>query len=194
MAGAAEAAPVVLVVDDLHWAPPPTLSLLRHVLRSVARSEVLVVGTYRHTDVGPDDPLAQVLADLRREPAVDRVALRGLDQDDVAAFVRDAQTGPAEEDAALARALHAHTSGNPFFVGELLRHLQESGATYGRHGTWSYYADPEELGMPEGVREVVARRVHRLPEASRDALQWASIVGAEFDLELLPGRHWRRPG
>ena len=85
-----------------------------------------MIGTYRHTDVGPEDPLAQVLADLRREPAVDRVALRGLDEDDVAAFVRDVQSAPAEKDAALARALHSHTSGNPFFVGELLRHLRES--------------------------------------------------------------------
>lgn len=185
VAAAAEAVPLVLVLDDLHWAAPPTLSLLRHLLRFVTRSQVLVIGTYRHTDVGPEDPLAHVLADLRREPAVDRVTLRGLDEDDVAAFVRAAQTGPADDDGSLARALHAHTSGNPFFVGELLRHLRESGATYRRQGTWSYYSVAENLGIPEGVREVVSRRLHRLPEASRDALRWGAIVGAEFDLDLL---------
>ncbi len=188
LTGASRVAPVVLVLDDLHWAPPPTLLLLRHVLRASTTANVLVIGTYRHTDIGPDDPLTRTLADLRREPAVDRVLLRGLDEEGVAAFVHAVRPDPAgADDVALARAVHAHTSGNPFFVAELLRHLGETGATYRRDGPWSYYADAggDELGVPEGVREVVARRLHRLSEPAREALRWGSIIGAEFDLELL---------
>jgi DNA-binding SARP family transcriptional activator/tetratricopeptide (TPR) repeat protein len=183
---ASRGAPLVLVLDDLHWAAAPTLSLLRHVLRATTTEKILVIGTYRHTDIGPEDSLTRTLADLRREPGVDRVLLEGLDEEGVAAFVNAVRWEPVgDDDRALARALHAHTAGNPFFVGELLRHLGETGGTYRREGTWSYYAGTGGLGIPEGVREVVARRLLRLSDPAREILRWASIIGADFDLELL---------
>ena len=185
LTAAAEAAPVVLILDDLHWAAPPSLVLLRQLIRSTADAPLVVVGTYRHTDIGPDHPLTQTLADLRREPAVDRLVLEGLDEDGIASFVRLAGGVEAGDDVPLARALHAHTSGNPFFAGQLLKHLDETGATYRREGTWSYYAGAGDLGVPESVREVVARRLQRLSDPARDALHWGAVVGAEFSLELL---------
>ena len=183
---AAEGAPVVLILEDLHWAAPPTLVLLRQLLRATAAAPVLFLGTYRHTDIGPDHPLTQTLADLHREPAVDRLLLGGLDEDGVAAFVQVAGgVEPVGDNIPLTRALHAHTSGNPFFVGQLLRHLGETGATFRREGSWSYYADIEDMGIPEGVREVVGRRLRRLSEPAREALRWGSVIGAEFSLDVL---------
>lgn len=185
LAGAAAGGPVVLILEDLHWAAPPTLVLLRHLLRSTTASPMLLVGTYRHTDIGPDHPLTQSLADLHREPAVDRFVLGGLDQAGVASFVRAAGAGEEGGDVALVTALHAQTSGNPFFVGQLLRHLGETGATYRREGSWTYYAGTDGPGIPEGVRELVGRRLHRLSEPARNALRWGSVVGTEFTLALL---------
>ena len=186
LTNAAADGPVVLILDDLHWAAPPTLILLRQLLRSTAAAPVLVIGTYRHTDIGPDHPLTQALADLHREPAVDRLVLGGLDEDGVASFVRAAEAGEAGgDDVALVSALHAQTSGNPFFVGQLLRHLGETGATYRRGGSWTYYAGTGDLGIPQGVREVVGRRLHRLSKPARDALRWGSVVGTEFSLDVL---------
>ena len=175
---------VVLVIDDLHWAAPGTLALLRHLLADPSRAALLILGTYRHTDTPPGSPLATTLADLRRAPGVERIALEGLDADGVAAFV-EAAGNTDDDDGALARALHAHTAGNPFFVGELLRHLAETGATYRRQAPWSYYSDAHGLEVPEAAVEVVGRRLGRLsPEANR-ALVLAAVTGAEFDLEVV---------
>jgi DNA-binding SARP family transcriptional activator len=176
---------LVLVLDDLHWAGPQTLALLRHILRP-RPSSFLVVGTYRHTEVGPDDPLAATLADLRREPGVERMFLAGLDEHGVSAIVEANPTHRlGASDESLARALHARTAGNPFFVGEFLRHLDESGAVLGKEGRWSYYEDEDGLGLPQGVRDVVSRRLGRLSAGANRALTLASVVGLTFEIELL---------
>ncbi len=127
-----------------------------------------------------------MLADLWREPGVERLLLDGLDEEGVVEFVERAHGHALDEvGEALARALHARTAGNPFFVGEFLRHLDESGAVYQKAGDWSYYEDAEGLGMPEGVRDVVARRLGRLSDDANRVLTFASVVGLEFDLQLM---------
>ena len=180
----AHAGPTVLVLDDIHWATSTTLQLLRHVLRSTSSVPLVVVAAYRHTEVS--NALADTLADLRREAAaIERVRLEGLDTAAVAAFMAALGQGGGNESLSQAEAVQAHTGGNPFFVGELLRHLAETGATYRRHGPWSYYADGNDLGVPEGVQEVVARRLRRLSDAAGRVILWAAVIGAQFDLELL---------
>ena len=185
LADAGRRAPTVLVLDDLHWATSGTLQLLRHVLRSTSSARLLVLATYRHTEIS--DALADTLADLRREGlGVDRLQLEGLDTDAVAAFMESIQgLAGGDEGRAQAEAVRVHTGGNPFFVGELLRHLAETGATYRRRGPWSYYAGAEDVGVPQGVQEVVARRLRRLSETANNVVVWASVIGAEFDLGLL---------
>ena len=192
LARAAKDTIVVLVLDDLHWAGAGTLALLRHLLADPSRAALLVLATYRHTDTPSGSPLATTLADLRRAPGVERIALEGLDADGVAAFV-EAAGKTDDDDGALARALHAHTAGNPFFVGELLRHLTETGATYRRQAPWSYYADAHGLAVPEAAVEVVGRRLGRLsPDANR-ALVLAAVNGAEFDLAVLEATEADQP-
>ncbi|MGV0784205.1 BTAD domain-containing putative transcriptional regulator [Mycolicibacterium sp. XJ766] len=160
--------PIVLVLDDLHWAAKPTLLLLRHLLRFGEHARVQIVGTYRSTDLDRSHPLAAMLADLHRDGSAERIALNGLDEDDVTAYV--AEAGYDEE---LARALASVTGGNPFFLIQALRHVDESG------GHW----DPSTL--PQGVREAVSRRLSRLPLETNKALAAAAVVGSQFALDLV---------
>lgn len=166
---ASAGAPVILVLDDLHWAAKPTLLLLRHLLRFGEHARVQILGTYRSTDLDRSHPLAAMLADLHRDGTADRIQLGGLDEDDVTAYVAEAGYGDEE----LARALASVTGGNPFFLIEALRHVDEIG------GVW----DPSTL--PQGVREAVSRRLSRLPGETNKALAAAAVVGCRFSLELV---------
>jgi class 3 adenylate cyclase/tetratricopeptide (TPR) repeat protein len=175
--GAASAdEPLVIILDDLHWATQPTLLLLRHVVRATSPAQLLVVGIYRHTEPDLDHSLADLLADLRRTAGVQRLMLGGLDEAEVTALLEAAGHAWGANARGLARAIRAHTEGNPFFVGELVRHAAESGAL-GQEGDGSLH----QLGIPEGVHDVVLRRLSRLSEAASDTLATAAVVGAEFD-------------
>ncbi len=162
-------APTLLVLDDLHWAGKTTLSLLRHLLRNAKDARLLVLGTYRDTELARTHPLAAMLADLRRERTADKLTLGGLEPDDVAAYLR----AIGNHDRALGRELAEVTSGNPFFLIEALRHVEESG------GTW------EPGSLPEGVREATGRRLSQLSDAANDALSVAAVAGTSFDLALV---------
>jgi AAA ATPase domain/Adenylate and Guanylate cyclase catalytic domain len=185
--GAAEQEPVVLILDDLQWADGPTLSLLRHVVTAGASMRVLVLGTYRDSDLSREHPLAALLADLHREQGVERIKLTGLEADDVVALMEAAAGHEMDEDGrALAREIARETAGNPFFAGELLRHLTESGAIVQQDdGRWHLVGDVADLGLPQSVREVVGRRVERLGSDARTALSAAAVIGRDFDLGLL---------
>ena len=167
-------APVLLVLDDLHWADRPTLQLLRHVLRAQDEARLLIVGTQREGETPHE--LAELLADLRRERLLQVASLTGLDEPAVAALIAD-QAGH-EAPAALVRTVRAETDGNPFFVEEVVRHLLES-------GRWSETVTPDQIGVPEGVREVLLRRLARLSEACRTTLGHAAVLGREFEFTTL---------
>jgi class 3 adenylate cyclase/tetratricopeptide (TPR) repeat protein len=186
--------PVLLVVDDLHWAAKPTLLLLRHVLRFPEQLRLLIVGTYRDTELGRRHPLSDLLADLRRQGGVERFSLSGLDAGGVARFV-EAMAGHdlEEEQEAFARAIYAETEGNPFFVGEVIRHLAETGAVERRQGRWVTTTAIEELGIPEGIRDVVGRRLSRLSDEANDVLAVAAVLGADFELGVLSLAAGRSP-
>lgn len=166
---AAADAPIVIVLDDLHWAATSTLLLLRHLLRFGDGARLHIVGTYRNTDLDRTHPLAAMLADLHRDGHADRLTLDGLDEGDVTAYV--AESGYDDEE--LARALASVTGGNPFFLIEALRHVGESG------GHW------DAGTLPQGVREAVSRRLSRLPEATNTALAAAAVVGSVFSVDLV---------
>src|SRR5207248_435913 len=146
---------LLLILDDLHWAAKPTLLLLRHLTRADFTGALLIVGTYRDTELSRTHPLAEMLADLRRGGDIDRVALRGLDAAEVEEFLSAAAGHSLDSPGAeLARLLHDETEGNPFFMGQVLRHLVETGALVEREGRWVPGVAPDEFGIPEGVREV----------------------------------------
>ena len=182
LAGVSAETPVLLVIDDLQWAAKPTLLLLRHVLRSAEPLRLLVVVTYRDSEVGRDPPLTEFLADLRRLEGVERFSLTGLDRAGVSAFV-EAAAGHrlTEAEEALPAAVWAETEGHPFFVAEVLRHLAETGRIERRDGRWIITAQIEELGIPDGIREVVGQRLGRLSVEANRSLTIGAVTGLEFD-------------
>ncbi len=186
LAAAAAYEPVLLVLDDLQWAAKPTLLLLRHVVRAPEATRLLVLGTYRDTELTHDHPLVEVVADFRRDAGVERISLSGLDDLGVAAIVEQAAGQALDEGGVtLARAIYEETEGNPFFVREVLRHLAETGAIERRGDGWATRVAVGELGIPEGVRDVVGRRLARLSANTNRAPRVAAVVGAEFDLGVV---------
>jgi DNA-binding SARP family transcriptional activator len=166
---ASASAPVVLILDDLHWAAKSTLLLLRHLLRFGDQARVQIVGTYRSTDLDRSHPLAAMLADLHRDGTAERLQLGGLGEKDVTTYVAEA----GYDDQELGRALASVTGGNPFFLIEALRHVDESG------GVW------DQSTLPQGVREAVSRRLSRLPVETNKALAAAAVVGSRFAVDLV---------
>ncbi len=187
LAEVAGTVPLCVVLDDLHWADAQSLGLLKHLLRSSEQRSLQVIVTYRDSDLGKDHPLTAVLADLRSLQGVQRIALRGLGADEVAEIMTAVAGHELEADALeLAGQIAAETDGNPFFVGEILRGLSESGGLVFDEDAQRWSIDTSAgIALPESVREVIERRVERLGEESLEALRLAAVVGREFDLELL---------
>src|SRR4051812_2190400 len=136
-AGAADR-PLVLVLDDLHWADPPTLLLLRHVARASEQGRLLVIATYRTTELPGTEQVVRAITDLRRELPVDRLALEGLADDEVSEMIGALKGRPAS--VPLGSAMRRDTAGNPLFVAQLLRHLGDSQALVERNGELSLTA------------------------------------------------------
>jgi class 3 adenylate cyclase len=186
LAEISHADPVIVVLDDVHWADKPSLLLLRHLLRAATPMRLFVLATYRDTDLDRTHPLADVLADLRREPGVSRLDLVGLDTAEVTALMESTAGHDLDQPGtALALALQRETEGNPFFVGEVLRHLAESGVLVQREGRWTSDFTLEDVGLPEGIREVIGRRLSRLSDAANRALALGAVIGAQFDLSTI---------
>jgi class 3 adenylate cyclase len=174
-------APVVLVLDDLHWAAKPTLLLLSHIVRSAEPAALLVLATFRSAEPDTARGLVETVGELRRQGNVERLDLTGLDEEAVGAFLEAWKPDARPMAPGLAHILHSETGGNPFFVGELLRHLAETNALSVR-GLTSARSD---VGVPERVREVIQARVARLAPNTGRVLEIAAVVGDEFDFDLL---------
>ena len=186
---AARQCPVVLVLDDLHWADKPSLQLLRHLMANSSAIRLLVMGTYRDGELSAAHPLTEALATLHREPAgVSTIDLKGLEDTGVIAFMESA-AGHELDDAGvgLAHQLYRETDGNPFFVAEILRNLSESGDIYqdATTGRWMTKDTEGTLTLPHSVRTVIGTRVSRLGESATKVLSTASVIGRDFALDLL---------
>ena len=177
---AAERAPLVLVLDDLHWADAPSLRLLQFVARELSDTKILVLGTYRDVELGRRHPLSQALADLSREGLVERVPLRGLSRQEVGRYIEVA--AHIEPPGRVVQAIHEETEGNPFFVSEIVNLLAAEGDLKdpARLDEWT-------LTIPQGVREVLGRRLDRLSEDCNAILAIGSVLGREFSVEVLEG-------
>lgn len=177
--------PVLLVLDDLHWADADSLRLLRHLARFVSRARVLVIGVYRDPEFGLNDahPLVGTLSVLRREGDCERLMLHGFSGDEVAEYL--AQTAGQALPLALVKVIEEETSGNPFYAREVFRHLTEEAKVLQRGGRWSTDVSIRELGIPEGVRQVVGRRVARLSEPTGTLLRLAAGFSGSFGFAVL---------
>jgi hypothetical protein len=166
--------PLVIVLDDLHWADRATMQLLAYLTRELGRARVLVLGTYRDTDLDRRHPLAQTLAELNREDLFTRVALRGLSLAAVGEYIRGAAN--VEPAHALVARIHEETEGNPFFLSEVVNLMAEEG---------TLTAPLAEVRIPEGVREALGRRLDRLSEDSNALLTTLAVAGREFEHRLV---------
>ena len=184
LAAAARSRPLLLLLEDLHWADRATLLMLRHLLRSSALAPLCVVATYRETEVDRAHPFAEMLADLRREQGVARIPLRGLPEGAVNTFI-EASVGRTS--GALAALVSDRTEGNPFFMTEVLRHLGETGALDRLVSAGAHSRTREVHVLPEGVREAVESRLATQNEAVNRVLAQASAIGRDFEFAVLQG-------
>ena len=172
--------PVLLVVDDLHWADEGTVAMLRHVARSTPGHRLLVVGAYRGSEVSDRHQLADALGALRSEAECSVLRVAGLDRAAIARVMRATAGAPVAAD--LVDAVHAETHGNPFFTREIVQHLREAGALHG--GPDGALRAPMPLvAVPEGVRHVIAHRRRRLTGITNRLLDLAATVEGPFLFE-----------
>jgi class 3 adenylate cyclase len=176
-------APVLLVLDDLHWADDATLELAQHIAQHQHKMALLTVITYRDIELDAARPFARTLESFLRERLAHRIALKPLPQKSVAAMLQALTGQPAPE--ALVEAIYRETEGNPFFVEEVFQHLSEQGRLLDAEGRWRTDLEVSELDVPEGVRLVISRRLERVSEACRGVLTDAAVVGRDFTFDLL---------
>jgi DNA-binding SARP family transcriptional activator len=178
---------VVLVFDDLQWADHGSLQLLRHLAADDRPMRLAVVATFRDGEAATSDQLVETLGALRRLDGVGRIDLPGFEPTEVVSVMTAIAGRPMDDQgAALARAVHEETDGNPFFVSEVTRHLLEAGALRDDGaGGWIVPTDVGETSLPAGVREVIDARVVRLGRASAADLALAAVIGRDFDLDVL---------
>jgi tetratricopeptide (TPR) repeat protein len=171
LAAVSLARPAVLVLDDLHWADDASLLLLRHIVRATEGSPLMVLGTYRATELDRRGSLAAAIAELRRGRALHELGLEGLSEGDVAALiaVQSGETAPTP----FAQRVAQHTEGNPFFIEELLRHVDTGASAL------------DELDLPESVKDLLRRRLARLGGGCQRTLAIAAVAGRQFELALL---------
>lgn len=185
LASASAASPVVLALDDLHWADASTLLLLRYLVGAEVTMRLLLLGTFRGSELGDSSVLRDALAALHKEK-VERLDLGGLEENDVVTLVESrAVDGPHDDAVELARHLRRETGGNPFFVLEILRHRVEEGSPPRLAPGGLAASRSDRLVMPQSLQEVVTQRAARLGEPARRLLRLAAVVGRDFDVELL---------
>jgi tetratricopeptide (TPR) repeat protein len=178
LAAAAER-PILLFIDDLHWADRASVSLLAHLGRRIADKSVLIVGTYRAADVDvTKHPIREARLELQRYGVAEEMTLDPLDKGALDAFIEEELGAPPTPE--LAAWLTQHAGTNPLFFGELLRWSVEQGLVERRHGEFALVQRPDAVEMPRTAEATIERRLSRLDEATYRILEYASVEGTEF--------------
>ncbi len=181
--------PIVLFLDDLQWAEPTTLKLLHYLSRNTRDKRILILGTYRPEDVielddGKAHLLKTAMQDMSREDLFIRIALERLNEPAVEEFVRN-NLGDAEFEEEFLERIYKESEGNPFFLLEVIHMLVEEGHLVKEDGEWKVGKNLESVNIPSRVYDVVVRRVDRLMAEHRELLECASVMGLEFDSEVV---------
>ncbi|HXD42933.1 MAG TPA: AAA family ATPase [Ramlibacter sp.] len=179
---AAAEQPILLILDNLHWADASSLRLLEFLAPDLLSSPMLVVITYQDIELSRQHPLSGTLGELSRQHGFERLRLTGLSRDETASMMGLA--GGAAVPPALVDAIHSQTEGNPLFVAEMTRLLIQEGVL----GSSQRAAAPAPGGshrIPEGLKEVIGRRLNRLSARANQVLACAAMIGREFDAAVL---------
>ncbi len=175
--------PLLLLLDDLQWADEGTLLLLNHLAQLIPKIPVLVVGTYRDSDLDPAGQFVKTLEQLMQQHLVERITLGGLPKDAVAEMLF-ALSGRKPPESVV-NFFHLNTEGNPFFIEELFRHLVELGKLIDSSGEFRQDLKLSEVNVPQSLRLVIGRRLARLSDETRKILSSAAVIGRSFTFELL---------
>jgi len=180
--------PLILVLDDMHWADSASLALLHYISRAIANEKILVLVTYRIEELGRDaggypHHLAETIQLMGREGLFKEIKLTNLDQDAVIGIAESMLGGKANPE--LVEKLSEESWGNPLFVVEFLRMLSEQGSIVLEQDQWRLSVD--ELGMPSKVRDIILRRIGTLKPDQRRVLDVASVIGDKFNPDLIGG-------
>ncbi len=173
---------LVMLVDDLHWADPASLDLLRFLARSAAMRSLLIIATYRTDELTRRHPLYALLPTLAREAPTARIDLNRLERADIVALITARYALSNADTDRLVTHLHARSGGNPFFLGELLRTLEAERIL--RHAAGGAVGDWSNVRVPMLLRQVIDGRLGRLDEDSQRLLTIAAVLGQEVPLRV----------
>ncbi len=166
---------LLIVLDDLHWADRSSLLLLTHLCRKLAEHAILIIGTYREMEVTRKHPLFESLGEIGREAKLRRIGLKGLSAQEVSGFLQSSIEQALPEE--FLQTLYEKTEGNPLFVSEIVGILQQEISRLD--------VEHIELEIPDGIQEVIGRRLNCLSEECNDTLARASVIGRRFNLRVL---------
>jgi class 3 adenylate cyclase/DNA-binding NarL/FixJ family response regulator len=166
---------LVLVIDDLHWADKSSLLLLSHICRRLSQQAILVIGTYRDIEITRKHPLFESLGEISRQATLRRIALKGLSEQDVTGFIEKTVSETLSPE--ILKSLYEKTEGNPLFVSEVARILQQE--------NFNQASSQMAIEIPEGIQEAIGRRLNQLSVQCNELLPMAAVIGRKFSLPVL---------
>jgi tetratricopeptide (TPR) repeat protein len=178
----AKEAPLLLVIDDVHWADSGTLAMLHHFIRRSQKQPVMILITYREVELKESRPFNEMLLELNRQRQGNRLKLKRLKNDQTREML--AAIFAEEVTSEFLDGIYHETDGNPFFIEEVCRALVDSGAVYYQDGQW-HCPNIEELEIPQGVQVAVESRLAKFPQDDQEVLRMAAILGREFSFNIL---------
>ena len=176
-------APLLIFIDDLHWADSGTMYVVRRLARVAAHTRMLLALTYREIELEESGSLDELLYDLTREHLATRVKLARLSRDETRLMLETLFGGPVADE--LGDGIFQETEGNPFFIEEVCRALLQDARVSQQDGLWRAQVEIQDLRIPQSVRLAIQTRVARLPEEAQDTLRMAAVLGREFSFDIL---------
>lgn len=174
--------PLLIYLDDAHWADSGSLSLFRHLARQLGSQPIMLLATYREVELDEARPLYEVLLDLSREPHTTRIKLNRLTLSQTAALLTSFFQDEITHE--FSQGIYRETDGNPFFIEEVCKALVESGKLYFKDGSWNR-PSMDELGIPQSVRVAIQSRLGKLSPETQNVLNQAAVLGREFEFDTL---------
>jgi predicted ATPase len=178
-----EQQPLLLFLDNLHWADMSSLQLLHYLSRNTRNAKIMICGAYRQEEIVKEHPLIKILEMMKAEKLVVEMELNAFQVENVSDFVYSLLGKNTFPDEFISK-ISTETEGNPFFIEELLKTLVEEGIVYKKERKW-YAKDVAEIETPKTIKDVVFRRLNHLDEECKDVLKYAAVIGKDFDFNVL---------
>ena len=176
--------PLLLLFDDMQHADQPSLDLLEYFVRSSSNSRVLIVCSLpSEQEIETGSPVEQTLMKFNRQRLLETISVKSLDLEGTTRLIKDI-FGEQTLSREFTELIFERTGGNPFFVEEVLRALVEDGTIYRTEKGWDR-KPIQDLVIPRSVRTALRARLTKLDPETLSVLQWAAVIGAEFDFEVL---------